>query len=103
MGIITLGSNPNWPDESCELFVHGTNFTINGSPVEYGTYINLNGQNYTDYYLTGTLLSGEAISNHIYLYDDTSLVLIPEPATLFLLGLGAVMLRKARCFRSDLL
>ena len=96
IGEIRLGANPNWLDESCELFVYGTNFTINGSPVEYGTYINLNGQNYTDYYLTGTLLSGEAISNNIYLYDDTSLVLTPEPATVLFLGLGGLLLLRRR-------
>lgn len=96
IGDIRLGSNPSWLDESCELYVHGTNFTINGSPVEYGTYININRPDYTDYYLTGTLLSGEAISNHIRLYDYTSLVLVPEPATLLLLVLGAVILRKPK-------
>ena len=94
IGQIRLGANPYWPDESCQLFVHGTNFKINGLPVEYGTYINPNKPGYTDYYLTGILLSGETINNHIYLYDDSSLVLIPEPATLFLLGLGVVMLRR---------
>lgn len=94
IGEIRLGANPNWLDESCELFVHGTNFKINGLPVEYGTFTNSNGQNYTDYYLTGTLETGEAISNYIFVYDNSSLVLIPEPATLALLALGGLLLRR---------
>ncbi len=80
-GRIELGTHPNWLDESCELFVHGTNFKINGSPVEYGTFTNSAGQGYTDYYLTGTLETGDTISNHIWVDDNSSLILIPGPAT----------------------
>jgi len=46
--------------------------------------------------LTGTLSSGETINTNFEIYDDASIVLVPEPATVLLLGFGAVILRKKR-------
>lgn len=50
--------------------------------------------------LAGTLDSGEAINNNFSIshygpgYDGAKIVLTPEPTTLLLLGLGAVLLRR---------
>lgn len=44
--------------------------------------------------LTGTLTNGDSLNNDFYIYDSASIVLVPEPVTLLLLGFGAVMLRK---------
>jgi hypothetical protein len=40
------------------------------------------------------LTNGDPINNDFYIATNASIVLVPEPATLLLLGLGAVMLRK---------
>jgi len=93
-GPVYLGANPFWI-ENCMLTVEGDNFKINGLPVDYGNYFNTN-PTYTDYYLTGTLRSGEQINNTIRLYDNTVLYLVPEPATLLLLGLGVPILAGLR-------
>jgi len=49
-----------------------------------------------DRHLTGTLLSGESIDTDFYIGHDAKIILIPEPATVLLLGLGASLLRKKR-------
>jgi hypothetical protein len=43
--------------------------------------------------LTGTLINGKPINNDFMIYDGASIVLVPEPATVLLLGFGAVRLR----------
>lgn len=71
--------------------IKGSNFEIDGQPLGYGVFTTLD---ITSGKLTGMLLGGQPLNSNFYLYDNASLVLIPEPATLFLLGLGAVMLRR---------
>ena len=46
--------------------------------------------------LAGKLERGDIMSNNIYIWGDGSIVLVPEPATLLLLGFGAVMLRRRK-------
>jgi len=46
--------------------------------------------------LTGALANGDPINNNFYIYDKASIVLVPEPATILLLGFGAVLLRRRR-------
>jgi len=77
------------------ITISGSDFKINGSPV-YGEIYNP--PNYSPIHgtLTGRLDSGESLNNDFYIYPNSSIVLIPEPATLLLLGLGMVMLRKKR-------
>ncbi len=73
------------------ITIHGTgfNYPYGEIPVNSGT-------------LTGMLDSGEAMNNDFSIshygagYDGAAIVLVPEPATLLLLGLGAVMVRKRR-------
>ena len=69
------------PLEKCEslLIVEGMDFSINGSPVSYGTYTL---SDYVSGHLTGTLLEGDSLDVNFYIYDAASLVLAPEPATL---------------------
>lgn len=63
--------------------------TIDGSGFNY-PYGTLTGSGL----LTGTLASGDLINNYFYTYDAARIVLVPEPATLLLLGLGVVMVRR---------
>jgi len=81
------------------LIIEGSNFAIDGVPVGYGELHSVLGDVWSmepDRRLTGTLLSGDQIDNVFYINEGSSITLIPEPATLLLLGLGAVMLRKKR-------
>lgn len=84
---------------SAILTVHGSNFAIDGQPFGYGELTSmLGGYSYDEpvRHLTGTLANGETIDNDFYIGHDAQIVLIPEPATLLLLALGAVMLRRKR-------
>jgi hypothetical protein len=47
-------------------------------------------------YLTGTLANGDQLGVNFYIGNSASITLVPEPATLFLLGLGAAMLSGLR-------
>ena len=58
------------------LTFYGTDFTINGTSVDYGQYT------YSDYpsgSLHGILQSGDAIANGFRIYDGSSIVLVPAP------------------------
>jgi hypothetical protein len=84
-------SNPIW-DTSVITF-EGTGFAINGMGVGYGQYF---ASDYSAGILTGTLANGDALDNIFYIYDGASIVLVPEPTTLLLLGLGAVIVTRKR-------
>lgn len=71
----------------------GSDFAINGTPVSYGEF-DTGGSASIHGTLTGTLTNGDFLNNSFYIHGDSSIILIPEPATLFMLGLGAVMLRR---------
>jgi hypothetical protein len=65
------------------IIIHGTNFNF-----DYGYITDFSG------ILTGTLLSGETILADFERYGDAQILLVPEPATLLLFGLGGLVLRK---------
>jgi hypothetical protein len=78
---------------SSRMTIMGGNFAIDGHHVGPGTYFAgdfLGGQGI----LTGTLANGDAINNPFTLYPDARLVLVPEPATLLVVGLGGLVLRR---------
>jgi len=80
-------------DISCIEFI-GTDFAIDGSPFGYGKFNPpISGYGCV---LTGTLANGDYLDNKLVFYDGSSIILTPEPATLLLLGLGSVMLRRKR-------
>ena len=71
----------------------GNDFLMNGSPVAYGTYTRLD---LASGRLTGVLASGDLLNCSFSINDQSSVIFVPEPATVLLLGLGAVMLRRKR-------
>jgi hypothetical protein len=92
-GIANQPGFGNYFDQSVITLV-GSDFAINGNSVGYGQY------SVFDYpsggILTGTLANEVTLNNPFFIRDGSSIALVPEPATILLLGLGAMMLRKKR-------
>ncbi len=70
---------------SSEVFIYGSNFQIDGVPVGYGPVPVPMGN------LTGDLLNGR-IQCSFDIFDDSSVTLVPEPASTIMLALGGVAL-----------
>jgi hypothetical protein len=84
---------------NAELILDGSNFAVDGNPVGFGEITSLLGGDYSNEpyrALTGTLVDGDMLNSPFRIGDYASIVLVPEPATLLLLGLGAAMLRKMK-------
>jgi hypothetical protein len=91
--IIILGgsfANRLRATENSIMTIYGSDFNIDGIPISYGQITVPTG------ILTGILASGESINNDFYIYDDATIVLVPEPATVLLFGLGSLALLKKR-------
>ena len=90
-----IGDNIDVRDNS-KVSIFGSNFEIDGAPVGYGEittgtideFGKLTGT------LTGILQVGDSLNNVFYIEPDASIFLVPEPATLLLLSLGALVLRR---------
>jgi hypothetical protein len=81
----------------------GTNFAIDGTSIGYGQRISDFAQPGTAWgfpcltgTLTGRLTSGQYISKNIYIFGGSDMRVVPEPATILLLGFGAVALLRKR-------
>lgn len=84
---------------SAIITIDGSDFAVDGTPIDYIELTSiLGGDPFYERYrrLTGTLLNGDPLDNDFRIGDSAKIVLIPEPATLLLLGLGGMMLRKRR-------
>lgn len=85
--------------QSATITLVGSGFAIDGQPVDFGSITSIHGNDYvyeTVRHLTGTFLDGNTIDCDFRIGNGASIILTPEPATLLLLSLGALMLRK-RC------
>jgi hypothetical protein len=81
------------------LIINGFGFAIDGNPVGDVTITSIYGGLFLDEpfrRLTGTLANGDTINNQFQIGHESTIVLVPEPATLLLFGFGAVMLRRKR-------
>ena len=86
-------------DSFSVLTIYGSDFAVDSQPFGYGELVSILGGDYGDEstrHLSGTLANGDQLDNNFYIGHDASIVLVPEPATLLLLGLGASMLRRRR-------
>ena len=81
------------------LTIDGSDFAIDGTPVGYIELTSILGLGYDDEpyrRLTGTLLNGDPLDNDFRIGNSAKIILVPEPATLLLLGLGGLILRRKR-------
>ena len=84
-------------DYDSVITIHGSDFAVDGQLFGYGELTSMFRLAPTvdpPRQLTGTLLSGDLLDNSFYIGSNASIVLIPEPSTLLLLGLGGVALRR---------
>ena len=81
-------------DNSILTFI-GKDFVFGGVEVDYGTFDTM-GEAYVNAPLSGLTLAGDPISYDLYFEQGTQVVLIPEPCSIMLLGIGAVTLRRKR-------
>ncbi|MFA5291684.1 MAG: PEP-CTERM sorting domain-containing protein [Phycisphaerae bacterium] len=83
--------------EQMILAISGFDFAIDGIHVGFGEITSqLGGIWYNDPVrrLTGTLANGDKFDNQFLIGNTAKIVLVPEPATLLLLGLGGLVLRR---------
>ena len=91
----SIGINIDVRDNS-QVYIFGSGFEIDGVPVGYGEittgtideFGRLTGT------LTGVLQTGDPLDNVYYIESDASIFLVPEPASLLLLSLGSMWLRR---------
>lgn len=77
------------------IIIHGTNFAIDGVPIESGSFTTFPDGTVRSGHLTGVLANGDLLDNDVFICGGT-LVLIPEPMTLSLITLGGLFLRRKR-------
>jgi len=84
------------------IYLYGNNFSVDGINLHAGDnlrdYLSLSPK-YPDYLIGtihGTLLDNSVLNNEcwIWSHSDASIIVIPEPATLSLLALGVVLVRR---------
>jgi len=87
----------------------GTDFAVDGTPVsagdklsDFGTFVENGTQDYYTGTITGTLEDGSSLDNTFFIYNTGDyagtgdIFIVPEPATLTLLGLGGLLFRKRK-------
>ena len=76
--------------------IYGSNFAVDGISVDYGpiTTGTINELGMLTGTLTGTLDTGELMNNAFNIDPDATIILVPEPTTLLLIGIGIFCLRR---------
>ena len=75
-------------DTSAYVYIYGQNFNVNGIDDYYGA---LSG--FGTGTVTGSSLDGDVINFDFIIYEDAEIILVPEPATMLLFGLGCLLRR----------
>jgi hypothetical protein len=91
----SVGDLVLWDQSMIQIF--GSDFAVDGEPFGYGELTSILGGMYYDEpfrHLSGTLLSGELIDGDFRIGNDARIILIPEPATMALISIGMLFLRK---------
>jgi len=86
-------------DEQSTITIFGSDFAVDQQSFGYGEITSILGGhsgNEPARLLTSTLASGEPINNLFHIGYDARIILVPEPATITLFGLGILILRKRR-------
>ena len=85
--------------EQSTIYLYGSSFSAGGMALEYGDNLRdfgtVDGENISAY-ITGVLADGSLLNNHFGLSDEANIIIIPEPATFLLFGLGGLVLRRHR-------
>jgi hypothetical protein len=84
--------------------LNGNNFYVNGNLMQYGQSarlygipgVNQYGTSYLGGNITGILSNGDVLNVPFYIYENSDITFVPEPATILLLSVGIVFLRKKR-------
>ena len=94
-GDLTVGV---YEESTAVLRIFGSDFAIDGAPVELGrTIFSIFGGDYNNEpfrLLTGRLEDDNIINHQFRIGEAASIILVPEPATLLLLTLGTLTLRR---------
>jgi len=74
---------PSEPEDNSTITLLGTNFAINGMPVDYGQ---IDAIEYPTGFLSGTLANGDLVGNQFQIYGSSKIILaVPEPRSIILL------------------
>lgn len=92
-----------WHDGIIELYgsgfsVGGEDLSVGNSLRDYGTLELVGGDYFYTGTITGTLNDGSILNNYFQILEPTAadIIIIPEPCSLVLLGLGGLVLRRSR-------
>lgn len=87
------------------IYIYGTDFKVDGQDIYYGDNLRDYGTYWGDHsewlrgIVTGTLQDGTMLNNDYFIRSEdleAAIIVVPEPTTLLLFGLAAVMLRKRK-------
>lgn len=88
-----------WLSTDGVLTIEGLDFAVDGQAFGYGELASLlGGESDAEpiRHLTGTLFSGDAVFNDFLIGQNGRIVLVPEPATFLLVGMGGLALIRKR-------